>query len=100
MFSTPRNLRRKVWLRHLPWETRIYSVPMSSTHSGSRRIESPLQRATRIMTVPALVWPIAAVQFNGITHDKLSAAQTLQANSLANTLDRYNNNLLCLPKQA
>jgi hypothetical protein len=38
---------------------------------------------------------LAAVQFNGITHDKLSAAQTSQANSLATILDRYNNNLLC-----
>jgi hypothetical protein len=38
---------------------------------------------------------LAAVHFNGITHDKLSAAQASQANSLATTLDRYNNNLLC-----
>jgi hypothetical protein len=38
---------------------------------------------------------LAAVHFNGLTHDKLSAAQTSQANSLATTLDRYNNNLLC-----
>lgn len=38
---------------------------------------------------------LAAVHFNGITHDKLSAAQATQANSLATTLDRYNNNLLC-----
>jgi hypothetical protein len=38
---------------------------------------------------------LSAVHFNGITHDKLSAAQTSQANSLATTLDRYNNNLLC-----
>jgi Tol biopolymer transport system component len=38
---------------------------------------------------------LAAVHFNGISHDKLSAAQTTQANSLASTLDRYNNNLLC-----
>jgi hypothetical protein len=38
---------------------------------------------------------LAAVHFNGITHDKLSAAQTTQANGLATTLDRDNNNLLC-----
>ena len=38
---------------------------------------------------------LAAVHFNGITHDKLSAAQATQANSLATTLDHYNNNLLC-----
>lgn len=38
---------------------------------------------------------LAAVHFNGITHDKLNAAQSTQANSLATTLDRYNNNLLC-----
>ena len=38
---------------------------------------------------------LAAVHFNGITHDKLTAAQTTQANNLATTLDRFNNNLLC-----
>jgi Domain of unknown function DUF11 len=38
---------------------------------------------------------LAAVHFNGITHDELSAAQATQANSLATTIDRYNNNLLC-----
>ena len=38
---------------------------------------------------------LAAVHFNGITHDRLTAAQTTQANNLATTLDRYNNNLLC-----
>jgi hypothetical protein len=38
---------------------------------------------------------LGAVHFNGITHDKLSAAQTTQANSVATTLDRDNNNLLC-----
>jgi hypothetical protein len=38
---------------------------------------------------------LTAVHFNGITHDKLSAAQATQANGLATTLDRYNNNLLC-----
>jgi hypothetical protein len=38
---------------------------------------------------------LAAVHFNGVTHDKLSAAQATQANALATTLDRYNNNLLC-----
>lgn len=36
-----------------------------------------------------------AVNFNGITHDNLTKAQANQMNSLANTLDRYNNNLLC-----
>jgi Prealbumin-like fold domain len=38
---------------------------------------------------------LAAVHFNGITHDKLSSVQTAQANALATTLDRYNNNRLC-----
>jgi uncharacterized repeat protein (TIGR01451 family) len=38
---------------------------------------------------------LASIHFNGITHDKLSAAQATQANSLATTLDRYNNDLLC-----
>jgi hypothetical protein len=38
---------------------------------------------------------LAAVQFNGITHVKLSAAQATQANSVASTLDHYNNNSLC-----
>jgi hypothetical protein len=38
---------------------------------------------------------LASVHFNGITHDKLSAAQATQATALASTLDRYNNNLLC-----
>jgi CSLREA domain-containing protein len=38
---------------------------------------------------------LAAIHFNGITHDKLSPAQATQANSLATTLDDYNNNLLC-----
>jgi plastocyanin len=38
---------------------------------------------------------LVALHFNGITHDKLNAAQTTQANNLATTLDHYNNNLLC-----
>jgi hypothetical protein len=38
---------------------------------------------------------LAAVHFNGVTHDKLSAAQATRATALATTLDRYNNNLLC-----
>jgi hypothetical protein len=38
---------------------------------------------------------LASIHFNGITHDKLSAAQATQATALATTLDRYNNNLLC-----
>jgi hypothetical protein len=38
---------------------------------------------------------LAAIHFNGITHDKLSAAQATQANALATTLDRYNNRALC-----
>ena len=36
-----------------------------------------------------------AVVFNGLTHTKLTAAQTTEANALATTLDRYNNGLLC-----
>ncbi len=35
------------------------------------------------------------VVFNGLTHTKLTAAQTTQSNALATTLDRYNNGLLC-----
>jgi uncharacterized repeat protein (TIGR01451 family) len=38
---------------------------------------------------------LAAVHFDGITHDRLTTAQATQANALATTLDRYNNNLLC-----
>ena len=38
---------------------------------------------------------LASVHFTGVKHDNLSASQASQANSLANTLDRYNNNLLC-----
>ena len=38
---------------------------------------------------------LAAVHFNGISHDKLTAVQVTRANTLASTLDRYNNNLLC-----
>jgi hypothetical protein len=38
---------------------------------------------------------LQSIRFNGITHDKLSAAQSSQATALARTLDRYNNNLLC-----
>jgi hypothetical protein len=33
--------------------------------------------------------------FNGLTHGKISAADTAAMNSLATTLDRYNNNLFC-----
>ena len=38
---------------------------------------------------------LAAVHFNGASHDKLSNAQATQSNTLATSLDRYNNNLLC-----
>jgi hypothetical protein len=38
---------------------------------------------------------LATIHFDGISHDKLTTAQATQANNLANTLDRYNNNLLC-----
>jgi hypothetical protein len=38
---------------------------------------------------------LVAVHFTGINHDKLSQVQTTQANSLATTLDHFNNNLLC-----
>jgi len=38
---------------------------------------------------------LTSVNFNGNTHTKLTAAQTSLANSLATTLDRYNNNKLC-----
>jgi len=38
---------------------------------------------------------LAGVHFDGVTHDKLSAAQATQANNLATTLDCYNNSLLC-----
>jgi hypothetical protein len=38
---------------------------------------------------------LAAIQFNGATHNTMTAAQKTQANSLATTLDAYNNNKLC-----
>jgi hypothetical protein len=38
---------------------------------------------------------LAAAHFNGISHDKLSNTQSTNANALATTLDRYNNNQLC-----
>ena len=38
---------------------------------------------------------LAAIQFNGIAHNALTASQATQANALATTLDRYTNNLLC-----
>jgi hypothetical protein len=53
-------------------------------------------------TCPAAVTAINAAQalldainFDGITHATMTTAQKNQANSLATTLDRYNNNLLC-----
>lgn len=39
---------------------------------------------------------LANKDFNGVTH-KLTKADAPQANSLATSLDRYNNNLLCSP---
>jgi len=36
-----------------------------------------------------------AVNFDGVTHLTLTKAQAIQANNLATTLDRYNNNQLC-----
>jgi len=38
---------------------------------------------------------LAAIHFNGITHDVMTKVQKTDANSLANTLDLYNNNMLC-----
>jgi carboxypeptidase family protein/prealbumin domain-containing protein len=38
---------------------------------------------------------LQSVAFDGLTHAKLTGAQTAQANTLATTLDRYNNGLLC-----
>jgi hypothetical protein len=38
---------------------------------------------------------LAAVHFDGIAHDRLTAAQSTAANALAATLDLYDNNLLC-----
>jgi hypothetical protein len=35
---------------------------------------------------------LTAIHFNGNTYDKLTAAQTTQANCLATALDQYNNN--------
>jgi hypothetical protein len=37
---------------------------------------------------------LSAIKFNGSTHDKMTAAQITKANSLAKTLDDYNNNRL------
>jgi hypothetical protein len=36
-----------------------------------------------------------AINFNGITHTVMTSTQKTQANALASTLDRYNNNTLC-----
>jgi hypothetical protein len=36
-----------------------------------------------------------AINFDGIRHEKMTSAQISQANTLATTLDRYNNNTLC-----
>jgi hypothetical protein len=38
---------------------------------------------------------LATIKFDGVNHDKMSASQTTQANTLGATLDNYNNNLLC-----
>jgi hypothetical protein len=38
---------------------------------------------------------LAAIHFNGITHDPLNKSQSSQLNSLATTLDDYNNARLC-----
>ncbi|MGH8431285.1 MAG: hypothetical protein ACREUF_12860, partial [Solimonas sp.] len=38
---------------------------------------------------------LALLLFDGITHKTLTAAQAIDANSYATTLDRYNNNRLC-----
>jgi hypothetical protein len=38
---------------------------------------------------------LAALDFNGITHLTISKTKATLLNSLANTIDRYNNNVLC-----
>jgi len=38
---------------------------------------------------------LAAISFTGVTHKAMTASQISQANSLATTLDLYNNNALC-----
>ncbi len=38
---------------------------------------------------------LATIKFDGVNHDKMSASQTTQANTLGTTLDNYNNNILC-----
>jgi hypothetical protein len=38
---------------------------------------------------------LVAIHFNGMTHDAMTAAQVTQANSLATTLDHYNNTTTC-----
>ena len=38
---------------------------------------------------------LVAIAFDGLTHARMTSAQTTQANTLATTLDRYNNGLLC-----
>jgi hypothetical protein len=42
---------------------------------------------------------LAAIHFDGITHDKLSAAQASQANALAISLDKYKQQLALLTQQ-
>lgn len=48
--------------------------------------------ATAINDAQAL---FVAIHFNGVTHDTLTAIQVTQANSLATTLDHYNNTTAC-----
>jgi hypothetical protein len=48
----------------------------------------PSCAATAVSSAQAL---LAAIHFNGVTHDPMTAAQKTQANSLATTLDHYNN---------
>jgi hypothetical protein len=38
---------------------------------------------------------LAGISFNGVTHTAVTAAQVSQANSLATTLEMYNNNTVC-----
>ena len=69
---------------------------------AAQLLAADLNVKARALTCPSAISAIndaqtllAAVHFNGITHDKLTGAQATKANNLATTLDRYNNNLLC-----
>jgi uncharacterized repeat protein (TIGR01451 family) len=51
--------------------------------------------AAAINAINAAQTLLAGINFNGVTHTAMTAAQGSEANRLATTLDMYNNNTLC-----